>query len=178
MEHSQITRFTNLWTKVQNSVFAVICSAITNFADAEDVLQKVSSVAVTKFETFDRNGDSRAFAAWVFAIARFEILRHVRDRGTDRHEFIADSIAQITTAFEEIAPEFDTRRNALAQCRKQIKGRAKEALECRYGEGLKTGAIAERLGMTSESVSVVLNRAYRRLRECIESRLSAGTDLS
>ena len=176
MDQSQITRFTNLWTKTQNSVLGFICASITNFADAEDVLQKVSTVAVLKFESFD--GDQQAFAVWSIAIARFEILRHWRDRATDRHDYVADSIGHIAQAFEEIAPEFDERRQALAQCRKQLANRTREVLEKRHGEGLKTAAIANELGLTPGNVSVILNRAYRKLRQCVEGRLRVGMDAS
>ena len=178
MDQTQITRFTNLWTQSQNSVFAVICSSITNFDDAEDVLQKVSTVAVSKFENFERDGDVRAFTGWSIAIARFEILRYLRDRGTDRHEYVAESIGHVAQAFEDISPEFDDRRHALAHCRQLLTGRTRDVLEQRYGEGNKTGVIAQRMGLKPGNVSVILNRAYRKLRDCVDGRLAAGSDRS
>jgi RNA polymerase sigma-70 factor (ECF subfamily) len=178
VEHAQVTRFTTLWTQAQTSVFAVISATITNFADAEDVLQKVSTVAVSKFDAFETDGDQNAFIAWAIAIARFEILRHLRGCATDRHQYIAESLGQIAEAFEEIAPEYDRRREALAQCTRQLKGRSRDVLEKRYGEGLKTGVIAKLLGLTAGNVSVILNRTYRKLRECIDGRLAAEPDAS
>jgi RNA polymerase sigma-70 factor, ECF subfamily len=173
VEHAQVTRFTTLWTQAQTTVFAVISATITDFADAEDVLQKVSLVAISKFDAFEADGDVSAFVAWTIAIARFEILRHLRDRATDRHEYIAESLGQIAEAFSDIAPEYGGRREALAQCMKQLKGRPRDVLEKRYGEGLKTGVIAELLGLTAGNVSVILNRTYRKLRQCIDGRLAA-----
>ncbi len=173
MDQAQVSRFATLWTQAQTSVFAVISATVTNFADAEDVLQKVSSVAVSKFDEFDADGDSKAFVVWTVAIARFEILRHLRDRATDRHKYIAESLGQFAQAFEEIAPEYDERREALAECMKQLKGRSRDVLAKRYGEGLKTGVIAGLLGLTAGNVSVILNRTYRKLRECVEGRLAA-----
>lgn len=172
MEQTQVTRFTTLWTQAQTSVFALISSTITNFADAEDVLQKVAAISVSKFDDFDADGDSRAFIAWVFAIARYEVLRHLRSCATDRHKCIADSIEEIAVAFEQIEPEFEDRRVALAECSKQLQGRSREVLEKRYGQGLKTRAIAEALGLTAGNVSVILNRAYQTLRQCVERRLA------
>ena len=178
MDQEQVTRFATLWTQAQTSVFAVISATITNFADAEDVLQRVSSIAAAKFGEFAVDGDAKAFACWTIAIARFEILRHLRDRATDRHEYIAESLGQISQAFEQIASEYDERREALAECVKQLSGRSRDVLEKRYGEGLKTGAIAELLGLTAGNVSVILNRTYRRLRECVERRLAAEGGVS
>ncbi len=108
MDQAQVSRFTTLWTQAQTSVFAVISATVTNFADAEDVLQKVSSVAVSKFDEFDADGDLKAFVVWTVAIARFEIMRHLRDRATDRHKYVAESLGQIAQAFEEVAPAHAT----------------------------------------------------------------------
>lgn len=178
MEYSEVTRFTTLWTQGQRSVFAFVSATITNFADAEDVLQKVSTVAVSKFEDFDEGGTLNEFIAWTISIARFEVLRHLRDQATDRHSYMADSLNQLADAFQEIAPEYDSRREALSVCVSQLSGKSREVLEKRYGEGLKTAAIAELLGLTAGNVSVILNRTYRRLRECVESRLTAEAGVS
>ena len=157
-------------------MFAVISSTVTNFSDAEDVLQKVSTIAVSKFEAFDRDGDVAAFTGWTIAIARYEILRHLRDRGADRHEYIAESVDQIVDAFADIGPECDDRREALSECMSLLQGRPRDVLEKRYGEGLKTGVIAKLLGITTGNVSVILNRTYRKLRECVDNRLATGVD--
>jgi RNA polymerase sigma-70 factor len=178
VDHAQVARFATLWTQSQTSVFAVISATVTDFADAEDVLQKVSSIAVSKFDNFDTDGDANAFVAWTIAIARFEILRHLRDRATDRHEYIAESLEQIAEAFEDIAPEYDKRREALAECMQHVKGRSRDVLEQRYGAGLKTSAIARLLGLTPGNVSVILNRAYRKLRECVDGRIAAEAGTS
>ncbi len=177
MDHAEVARFTTLWTQGQTTVFAVISATITNFTDAEDVLQKVSMVAISKFDNFEADGSVNAFIAWTIAIARFEILRYLRDRATDRHEYIAESLGQIAEAFSEIAPEYDGRREALAQCMKQLKGRSRAVLEKRYGEGLRTGVIAKLLGLTAGNVSVILNRTYRKLRECVDGRIAAEPDI-
>lgn len=173
MDATQVTRFTTLWTQAQRSVFAFISSTVTNFADAEDVLQRVSTIAVTKFDEFSANGELSEFVAWSIAIARFEVLRHLRDVSTDRHSFVAESLPQLAAAFEEIAPECDARREALATCVSKLSGRSREVLEKRYGEGLKTGVIAKLLGLTAGNVSVILNRTYQSLRQCVDTRLGA-----
>lgn len=172
MEHAQVTRFTSLWTQTQSSVLAFISASVTNFADAEDVLQRVANVAVTKFEQFDSQGDSHAFTGWAIQIAKFEVLRFLRSNSTDRHQFIADSIDTIAEAFEALCPAIDDRRQALGQCLDQIQGRSKQVLELRYGKGMKTGGIAKQMGLTPGNVSVILNRAYKTLRSCIDGRLA------
>ncbi len=174
METKQVARFTALWTKAQTSVFAVIASTVTNFSDAEDLLQRVSVVAVSKFDQFHGEEDSDQFVAWTIMIARYEILKHLRDKATDRHQYIADSVDVIADAFKNVALEYDDRRGALDQCLQLLKGRSRKVLEKRYGEGIKTAEIANQLGISPGNVSVILNRAYRKLRACVDQRIASS----
>ena len=172
MDHQQITRFTALWTQTQSSVLAFIASSVTNFADAEDLLQRVASVLVSKFDKFDERGDANAFAGWAIQTAKFEILDYLRSQKSDRHQFLAESVDALADAFQGLAPEFDSRRHALGECLKEVQGRSREVLEKRYGEGLKTAKIASLLELSPGNVSVILNRTYKSLRKCIDSRLA------
>lgn len=174
MDNEQVARFTTLWTQTQTSVLAFISSTVRDFSDADDVLQCVARVAVAKFDEFESDGGSQAFVKWAITIARYEVLRFLRDQSTDRHRWMADSVEEIAAAFEELSPQFDERRHALAHCVQQLQGRTREVLEKRYGEGLKTGRIAERMGLSGNNVSMILNRAYRTLRSCIETQLAEG----
>lgn len=173
MDDQQIARFTSLWTQTQTSVLGFIASTVTNFADAEDLLQKVAVIAVAKFGEFDEQGDSKAFTGWAIQIARFEVLKHCRTQAKHRHEPFVGAVDEIATAFVNLAPECDQRRHALAGCLREISGKSREVLQRRYGEGLKTGRIAELLGLSPGNVSVILNRTYKSLRKCIDARLQA-----
>ena len=169
MKHDDATRFTTHWIQAQPTVFAFVSAALSSYSDAEDVVQKVATVAIAKFSDYD---ESRPFVNWCIGLARFEILRYLRDRGTDRHRYVTDSLGAIVTAFEETAPDLDERRRALSVCLKQLTGRPREVLEKRYGDGLKTGAIAEAMRLAANSVSRILNRTYSSLRDCIGRKLT------
>ena len=171
MKNDEATRFTTHWIHVQPTVFAFVSSTLGNYSDAEDVVQKVATIAIAKFADYD---ESKPFVNWVIGIARFEILRHLRDHKTDRHKFISSSLGDIVEAFVDVAPELDSRRRALSVCLDQVQGRARKVLEKRFAEGLKTGAIAESMGLAANSVSRILNRSYGVLRECIGRQLSPG----
>ena len=171
MKNDDATRFTTYWIQAQPTVFAFVSAALSNYSDAEDVVQKVATVAIAKFSDYD---ESRPFVNWCIGLARFEILRHLRDRGTDRHRYVADSLHDIVSAFEDTAPDLDERRRALSVCLERVEGRSREVLEKRYGDGLKTGAIAEAMGLAANSISRILNRTYSSLRDCIGQQLSVG----
>lgn len=169
MNNAQVAKFTMLWTEAQPSVFAMISATVRNFADSEDIRQKVASIAVAKFNEYD---ESRPFGPWVIGIAHYEVLKYLRAQGTDRHEFVAESLNEIAAAFETVSPELHERRHALVQCVKLLQGRSRDVLMKRYADGLKTGAIAKLMGLTPGNVSVILNRAYEKLRNCVDKRIA------
>ncbi len=171
MDPKQVTLFATMWTKAQPTIFAFVSATITDFNDAEDILQKVAAVAIEKFHQYDT---SKPFDNWAIGIARFEVLKYLRKRGSDRHAFTTDSLNRIAEAFATIQPELDSQRHALAHCLKRVNGRSLKILELRYANGLKSGKIASILGISSGNVSVILNRTHRRLRKCIEIQLAAG----
>ncbi len=201
MNAQQIARFTFLWTQAQSSVLAFISATVTNFSDAEDILQKVASVAVSKFDQFQTEDElksadqltsdqltsdqpvsdaaksseqSSAFTGWAIQIAKFEVLGYLRSLSKDRHKFMAESVDTIADVYAELSGEIDDRRHALAHCVKELKGRSRTILEERYGKGLRTGKIAESIGISPNNVSLILNRTYKQLRICIESKLAMG----
>lgn len=157
---------------MQPNVFAYICATVRCFADAEDVLQNVAMTAIRKFSGYDA---AKPFDAWIIGIARVEILRHLRAQARDRHELVDDQLLELLAgAHERILPDMNAQRSALAHCRKKLTGRMRDVIERRYGQEMKTASIAEATGLSVAYVSVALNRAYRRLRECIGRTLKEG----
>jgi RNA polymerase sigma-70 factor, ECF subfamily len=166
MSRDSATEFAKLWTRVQPNVFAYVSATIRSFQDAEDVLQNVAVTAIRKFAQYDPD---RPFVPWIIGIARIEVLKYLRARGNDQHELVdEDLLVALAGACERTFPELDLQRAALAQCLPKLKGRMREVVERRYGQGMKTGMIAEAMDLAPGYVSVVLNRAYRHLRECID----------
>lgn len=173
MQPEDITRFATLWAQSQPSLSAFIAATIIDFADAEDVLQKSAAAAVQKFGQYD---PQRPFLPWVIGIARFEILRHLRDNASGRLQYVSDALPDIAAAFDDLAPELEERRAALSACLEQVRGRAREVLRQRYGLGKKSEAIAHALGLSPNHVSVILSRVYSQLRDCIQQRLARAGD--
>ncbi len=170
MNPAQVASFTSAWTKAQPTVFAFVSATVFDFNDAEDILQKVASIAIEKYPEYD---PTRPFISWAIGIARFEVLRYLRDRSTDRHSYISDALPRFAEAVIRLQPELDIRRHALTNCLKRMDDRSRAVLELRYGQGKKSGNIAKQLRLSSGNVSAILNRAYRRLRQCIERQMLA-----
>ena len=104
-------------------------------------------------------------------IARKEVLKSRRTVVTDRHVFADELLGRIAAAYQGMADELDTRRQALRDCVGGIDGRARRALDLRYAEGLKPAAVARQMEMTGGAVRVLLHRVRSALRDCIRRRL-------
>lgn len=172
MDEARNTQFTMLWAHAEPSLFAFISAGVGNYADAEDVLQRVAVAAVRKFRDYD---ECKPFVAWAIGIAKFEILGYLRGKSTDRHRFVADSLEHVVRGFEAIASELEERRDALADCLKRVQTQWQVVLEKRYSEGMSVAAIAEQMKLTEDNVSVMLHRARAALRKCIDGKLNTGT---
>ena len=84
---------------------------------------------VRKFDQYD---PGRPFVAWAIGMAKYEVLKHRRRVATDKHVFADDLLEQVSQTYEEMAGQLDDRRQTLALCLGEVRGRARQALELRY----------------------------------------------
>lgn len=153
------------WTKAQPVVAAYISSLVPDFHQAEEILHQVAVVLVRKFDQYDPD---RPFVAWAIGMAKYEVLKHRRRAATDKHVFADDLLEQVSQTYVEMAGQLDDRRQALAFCLGEVRGRARQALELRYVDDLKPAGMASRLEMNAGAVRVLLHRVRAGLRDCIE----------
>ena len=97
-------QFTRCWTQAQPLVASYIGALVTDFRDAEDLLQEVAVICLRKFPDYD---PQRPFAAWALGIARLEALRLRRTHARSRVLFNGELLDQIALACEELAPEME-----------------------------------------------------------------------
>ena len=125
-----------------------------NYAAAEDAVQESMLVVVAKHDQFE---EGTSVLAWCRSIVRIEVLRakqrHQRER-TLAQRVLDDAI---DAAFDEFqrsrtSHERELRRDALAQCIKQISDRNKSVLEARFIDNLGYLEIGQRLSMSIEAV--------------------------
>ena len=162
---------TRLWTVAQPVVSAFVTSVIRDFKDRDDVLQDIAVAAIESFEAYDVE---RPFVPWVMGVARNQVGLYLRRRRRDRLTFDQATVECLATAFSEVAPVQRQRLDALADCLKQVTGRARTLCQLRYRDDLKPAAIATRLGMQPNAVAKALQRIRDQLRSCVSRRLSPG----
>src|SRR6185436_9715320 len=156
------------WVKAQPVVAAFIASIVRDSHRADDLLQEVARISAVKFDEYD---SSRAFTSWVLGIARYEILRFRRSQGRSRVMFSDTLLENLIEDFQDQSEHSEDRRRALRDCLDGLSGRRRIVLEMRYQRDLRPPDIAERLGITSNAVLLLLHRTRRILADCISRRL-------
>jgi RNA polymerase sigma-70 factor (ECF subfamily) len=165
-------RLTACWTRAQPIVTSYIASVIRNFADVEDVLQEVAMAVARQYPDSDQ---SLPFIPWALAIARHKVADYQRKHYHKTKVVFDDAVLQqVESAYTEIELEVPEIRRALDTCVERLQKRARQLMELRYMHGMKPAEIADRVGMTANSVSQALFRMRQALSDCIRARMDGG----
>lgn len=155
----------------REKLFAYCWAILRDHDLAEEVFQEISVLALQKRESIK---DVQHFAGWLREAARRKSLEAVRARR-------AKPALMDNALLDLLEPEWrrwdDTPSNVLLEALRKCMGRlgqsAKELVELRYGQGLKSAQIANKLQRKVETVYVSLSRIHSRLADCVRHRLSA-----
>lgn len=164
-------RFTRHWTLASPMVADYIGSLVPNFHEAEDLLQNVAIVVLRKFDQYDQ---ALPFAFWAMGIARYEILSKRREFSRRRVLFTPELAEQAAELQQEMSAEHEARQRALRDCLGAVGERATAVLRMRYEEALEPRDIADRLGMSSGAIRVMLSRLRGVLQECIQAKIAVA----
>ena len=82
--------FVALLTRYSRRIYSFIRTLVPNQADAEDLLQEVSTTLWEKFGTFRKGSD---FRAWAFQIAHYKVL-NFRQRRAHLPQLFADDLVE------------------------------------------------------------------------------------
>lgn len=123
--------------------------------DADDLVQEVFLAAMQKLESLR---EPAAFGAWVAMIARTKAIDH--------HRRAPKTLAPVQEPSAEDPDRLEAER-ALAALR-SLPDAYRETLTLRLVEGLTGPEIAERTGLTPDSVRVNLHRGMKLLREKLD----------
>jgi RNA polymerase sigma-70 factor (ECF subfamily) len=88
--------------------------------------------------------------------------------------FDSETVENLATAFADVSPQSIEPLDFLNECVDELNSKAKQLCDLRYEKDLKPAAIAEKLGMTANSVSKGLQRIRSSLKRCIEQKAIAG----
>jgi RNA polymerase sigma-70 factor, ECF subfamily len=168
MDPVRAEQFTALWTAAQPTLAAFIRTLVPDFQQAEEVLQRVAVTLVRKFDQYDQG---RSFPAWAVGVAKFEVLYYRRQRATDKHVFDDELVEKIALSYQQFVDDGDPFRAVLEHCLDELHGRPRRAIALRYEKGLESPAIAKRLNVSTGAVRMLLCRARKLIKQCVENRL-------
>lgn len=169
MEQDKNKELTVFWVQSQPVVATFIRSLVSNFQDADDILQKVAVITVEKFDEFDRN---YPFSAWCIGIAKNLIMKYYAGNDDKRKILSLEAIEKVVEVYEQdaasIQVQAETTKQALKKCLSLLQGRMKKIIEMRYLEELSLARIAQLSSLTQNNVGVVLHRSRLALKKCVE----------
>jgi RNA polymerase sigma-70 factor, ECF subfamily len=162
------------WTAVQSTVAAFVRTLVTDFHQSEDILQRVAVTLVRKHDQYDR---TRPFVAWAIGVAKLEVLMFFHQQSKDRLVFDDMLVARIAESHEAAAQLSVPTPRFLAECIEQLDGRARQAIQLRYADNLRTAQIARAMAVTDGAARMILSRARTLLRNCLEARIAGMEDV-
>jgi len=163
-------RFVQLLTEHQNRLYGYVYSLLGDRSRAADVVQETNLVLWRKIEEFN---PEKPFLPWAFAVARFQVLAHLRDHKRDRMLLDAELVEELAGEVEQQAEQIEFVRSALRTCLRKLAETSRELVEKRYFETMAINEIAAMSGKTENAVKVALLRIRRQLAECVQNRIAA-----
>jgi RNA polymerase sigma-70 factor (ECF subfamily) len=136
-------------------------------AEADDLTQETFlTVWRNPFDDYD----DRATAAYLRSVAKNKFLMLLR---AQRRRPEVGDLAVAENEFAAFARDDggDRHIEALADCVKGLRGKARQVVEIYHLEGISRAATATRMQMTEEGVKSLLKRVKETLRECVERKL-------
>ena len=148
---------------------AYLLSATGDVHSAEDLLQGVARILWEKWAEYD---ETRPFGAWALGVARLEVLKWRQQAARSREVVSEDAMLLLSEAAAQDAGQIDQRYYFLAECLKALGATAGRVLELKYAQGRKIAEISACLEKSVPAVEMVLVRSRRKLRACIERKMS------
>jgi RNA polymerase sigma-70 factor (ECF subfamily) len=167
--HDHSAEFVSLLTKHQPDLWSYIITLMPGDPDTSDVLQKTNLVLWTKQMDFTPGTN---FRAWAFAVARFEVLAHLKRQKRMGIVLLDDELLEkIADEAPQLLTPSDTRLAALERCLNKLRQQDRELLDHRYRSSMGLDEFAARVGRSVSALSVTLHRLRSALRKCVQDQI-------
>jgi RNA polymerase sigma-70 factor (ECF subfamily) len=161
--------FMQLFLKSQRRIYGYVMTMIPSPSEADDIVQDIAAVMWAKFGDYEPGTD---FAAWAISIARFKVLRYLRDQQSHRRKFSQKTFDVIEKLESEETVNEDKRIEALRHCIQKLKETERRILSIRYTEGMTLKSLAQRLGLNVNTLYSRLSKNHLMLLNCIKKTMA------
>lgn len=152
---------------------AFLYALCSDWTIVEETLQETAVYICNHWRDFK---PGTRFNSWARSVARrrcYETIRRVR--GSKKEQGLGEEvIAAIPDALWDTAPAEDGRRAALSRCLEDLQPRQRELLDRHYRRGEDGARLARQCDRSVAAIYMALSRLRKRIRACIEQRLSNG----
>ena len=160
--------FVQQLTECQGRLFGYIYSMLGEHSRAMDVVQETNLVLWRKKDEFRAGA---AFMPWALAVARYQVLAHVRDQGRDKCLLDSELVLALSEEVEQQVDQLEIMRLALRKCMSDLPREKMDMLQLRYYRAMPIAGIAKSMGRKVEAVKVALLRLRRGLADCMHRRM-------
>ena len=145
-----------------------VSKRIFNADDVEDVLQDVLVGLHKARHTYI---PGRPILSWVFAIARYKLIDHIRKVSRVNKQEVVDDDAFANMWAEDIDLRLDVDvSDHLKEAMDQLSDSSKQIITMLKLEGYKIREIADALNMNESAVKTAAHRGYKLMRKYLEKR--------
>jgi RNA polymerase sigma-70 factor (ECF subfamily) len=142
-------------------VYRYVASRLPSTEDAEDVTTEIFLRIIQNLRSFSWRG--LPFGAWVFRIARNEVVSHVR------RQKVRTTTAQLTESIKDPSPDHvDELVTAMTVAHvraaaEKLPEAQRQVIALRFGAGLSVAETAKALSKTENNVKVLQHKAIAKL---------------
>lgn len=169
IEADKTEQFVQLLAEHQNRLYGYVFSLLGDHTRASDVVQETNLVLWRKIDEFQ---EGKPFLPWAFAIARFQVLAHLRDKKRDRLLLDPELAETICIDVERQAERLDEIREALRPCMQTLTDTNADLIRKRYFQSMPIAEISQSVDRSVGSIKVALVRIRRHLADCVQNRLA------
>ena len=164
------TQHAALATNYQGDLYAYIASLMGDREQVMDVLQETNRILLEKADQFQPGTN---FIAWAFQIARYEVLKAVRNANSRGLNFNINLIEQLAGESTSQASSIESEMRALSHCLEKLPAQSRTLIASRYERGASVNALAASHNQKPNTIAKALHRIRMQLFECIQRRLAS-----
>ncbi len=147
-------------------VYRYVAARLGNSEDAEDVTEEIFLRIIHSIGGYTWRG--LPFGAWVFRIARNEVVSHVRRQKTRSATAPLTELIQDTSQDHVTAVEFQFTMQVVREATGKLPEAQRQVIALRFGAGLSVAETAEALKKTENNVKVLQHKAIAKLQQLVQ----------
>ncbi len=162
-------QFTKLVVAHQRRLYGFIYTLVNHHPSTEDLLQEVTSLLWTKFDSFELGTD---FGAWAMKVARFKVLEWRRAQSKAALPIGDELLLELAQKAEQAQQDAGLGRlEALEGCVASLPEKDQHLIQQRYTEHIAVSRIADQMGKKRDTIYKALAKIHGTLQRCVESKL-------